>query len=51
MNRLESTHNCNSKNPSQKPASRIQDILVFQQNSSGIKKIEGSNFTEKARYI
>jgi hypothetical protein len=41
MNDLECTHNSNSKDPSQKPASEIQNILVFQQNGSGIKKIEG----------
>jgi thymidylate synthase len=41
MNDLECTHNSNSKDLSQKPASGIQNILVFQQNGSGIKKIEG----------
>jgi hypothetical protein len=41
MNDLECTHNNNSKGLSQKPASGIQNILVFQQNGSGIKKIEG----------
>ena len=41
MNDLECTHNSNSKDPSQKPASEIQNILVFQQNGSGLKKIEG----------
>jgi hypothetical protein len=41
MKDLECTHNSNSKDPSQKPASGIQHILVFQQNGSGIKKIEG----------
>jgi hypothetical protein len=41
MNELECTHNSNLKDPSEKPASGIQNILVFQQNGSGIKKIEG----------
>jgi hypothetical protein len=41
MNDLECTCNSSSKNSSQKPASGIQHILVFQQNGSGIKKIEG----------
>ncbi len=41
MNDLECTHNSNSKDPSQKPACEIQNILVFQQNGSGLKKIEG----------
>lgn len=41
MNDLECTRKSTSKNPSQKPASGIQNILVFQQNGSGIKKIEG----------
>ena len=41
MNDLECTHNSNSKDPSQKPVSEIQNILVFQQNGSGVKKIEG----------
>jgi hypothetical protein len=41
MNDLECTQNSNSKDPSQKPASGIQHILVFQQDGSGIKKIEG----------
>jgi hypothetical protein len=41
MNELECTHNSNLKDPSEKPASEIQNILVFQQNGSGIKKIEG----------
>jgi len=41
MNDLECTPNSNSKDLSQKPASGIQNILVFQQNDSGIKKIEG----------
>jgi len=41
MNNLECTQKSNSKDPSQKPASGIQNILVFQQNGSGIKKIEG----------
>jgi len=41
MNDLECTHNSNSKDPLQKPVSGIQNILVFQQNGSGIKKIEG----------
>jgi hypothetical protein len=33
--------NKKSKDPSKKPASEIQNILVFQQNESGVKKIEG----------
>jgi hypothetical protein len=41
MNNIECTNNSKSKGQSQKPASRIQKILVFQQNGSGIKKIEG----------
>jgi hypothetical protein len=41
MNNIECTNNGKSKGQSQKPASRIQKILVFQQNGSGIKKIEG----------
>lgn len=41
MNDLECTPNSNSKDLSQKSASGIQNILVFQQNGSGIKKIEG----------
>jgi len=41
MNDLECTHNNKSKGGSQKPASETQNILVFQQNGSGIKKIEG----------
>lgn len=41
MNDLECTHSSNSKDPSQKPVSEIQNILVFQQNGSGVKKIEG----------
>jgi hypothetical protein len=41
MNNIECTNNSKSKGQSQKPASRIQKILVFQQNGSGIKKIGG----------
>ncbi len=41
MNNIEHTDNSKSKGPSQKPASVIQKILVFQQNGSGDKKIEG----------
>jgi hypothetical protein len=41
MNNIECTNNGKSKGQSQKPASKIQKILVFQQNGSGIKKIEG----------
>ena len=48
MNNLECTHNCNSKDPSQKPASGIQHILVFQQNGSGIKKVDGVKLYEKS---
>jgi hypothetical protein len=41
MNNIEYTDNSKSKGPSQKPASVVQKILVFQQNGSGDKKIEG----------
>ena len=41
MNDTECTHNSRLKDPSQKPPSEIQNILVFQQNGSGDKKIEG----------
>ncbi len=41
MNDIECTDNSKSKEPSKKPASEIQNILVFQQNGSGDKKIEG----------
>jgi hypothetical protein len=41
MNDIEYTDNSKSKGPSQKPAFEVQKILVFQQNGSGDKKIEG----------
>jgi len=41
MNDIECTYNSKSKGRSQKPAPEIQNILVFQQNGSGDKKIEG----------
>jgi hypothetical protein len=41
MNNIKYTDNIKSKGPSQKPASVVQKILVFQQNGSGDKKIEG----------
>jgi hypothetical protein len=41
MNEIESMHNNKSKDGSHKPACEIQNILVFQQNGSGLKKIEG----------
>ena len=41
MNEAEGNLKSKSKDPSKKPASGIQHILVFQQNGSGIKKIEG----------
>jgi hypothetical protein len=41
MNNIKYTDNIKSKGPSQKPASKVQKILVFQQNGSGDKKIEG----------
>ena len=41
MNDIKCTQNSKSKGRSQKPASDIQNILVFQQNGSGDKKIEG----------
>ena len=41
MNDIECTDNSKSKGQSQKPAPEVQNILVFQQNGSGDKKIEG----------
>ena len=41
MNDIKCTQNSKSKGRSQKPASDIQNILGFQQNGSGDKKIEG----------
>ncbi len=41
MSDLKCTCNDNSKDPSYKPAAETQNILVFQQNGSGEKKIEG----------
>jgi hypothetical protein len=41
MNDFECTNNRKLKERSQKPAAKIQRILVFQQNGSGEKKIEG----------
>jgi len=41
MNNIERTDNSKSKGQSQKPAPEVQNILVFQQNGSGDKKIEG----------
>ena len=41
MNDIECTHNSKSKVRLQKPASEIQNIMLFQQNGSGDKKIEG----------
>ena len=38
---FECTDNTNQKISSQKPAAETQKILVFQQNGSGEKKIEG----------
>ncbi len=41
MNDIKCTDNNKSKGQSQKPAPEVQNILVFQQNGSGVKKIEG----------
>ena len=41
MNDFECTNNRNLKEPPQKPAVKPQRILVFQQNGSGEKKVEG----------
>ena len=41
MNDFECTNNRKLKERPQKPAVKIQRILVFQQNGSGEKKIEG----------
>jgi len=41
MNIIECTDNSKSKSQPQKPVCEIQNILVFQQNGSGLKKIEG----------
>ena len=41
MNNIECTDNSQSKTQPKKPASKVQNILVFQQNGSGDKKIEG----------
>jgi hypothetical protein len=41
MNISECTDNIKLKEQSKKSASEIQNILVFQQNGSGVKKIEG----------
>ncbi len=41
MKNFDCTNNIKSKTRSQKPAAKRQKILVFQQNGSGEKKIEG----------
>ena len=41
MNDIKCTDNNKSKGQSQKPAPEVQNILVFQQKGSGVKKIEG----------
>ena len=41
MNHIECANNNKSNEQSKKPVSEIQNILVFQQNGSGDKKIEG----------
>jgi hypothetical protein len=41
MSDLKCTCNDKPKDPSYKPAAETQNILVFQQNGSGEKKIEG----------
>lgn len=41
MKNFDCTNNTKSKTRSQKPAAKRQKILVFQQNGSGEKKIEG----------
>ena len=49
-NNLECTDNIKIKSRPQKPAAETQKILVFQQNGSGEKKIEGIRRCGKNRF-